>query len=417
MRAFPGPPITNSQPPQFSKTQCKLLLRCWRYVRSNSASFWIAAVAPTGVEIRGAAPLELAHPSGCQIHVFGVEHLAIQPDAADFVLRNRPEAVVVETALNEEHGSATGNSLEVGSQSQNTHVDMFQQLGRRLSWEDDPASGLVWQSLRANCGEQLVYVAAFAVSARILFGDVVKHATYRRLYEATTLQHLDYAFGVQSWLNYLELLEGKNNLVQDVQTLGAVDRIMLSEREATFCHVLTQAGQSGRGVVGVLGEAHLPGLQSLWESGEWRALLDRMDGGSDSDSQLSDTTAYSDGVGGMETPTPPLLAPNEEVGVRHALLESVIRQKSVSSVVSDLRRALSIPDESWEAYCWAHELYASPRMMLATLTREQLQRVCSGWQCDMWDVLAPLRAARPVNGGSGLAVELTADLRDLHPVF
>lgn len=53
------------------------------------------------------------------------------------------------------------------------------------------------QSLRPNCGEQLVYVAAFAVAARILYGDLVKHTVYRRLYDDTTLQDLDYAFGVQ----------------------------------------------------------------------------------------------------------------------------------------------------------------------------------------------------------------------------
>jgi len=37
-----------------------------------------------------------------------------------------------------------------------------------------------------------------------------------------------------------------------------------------------------------------------------------------------------------------------------------------------------------------------------------------GWQCDMWDVLAPVRAVRPVNGGPGYDKELVLDLRTLN---
>ena len=52
---------------------------------------------------------------------------------------------------------------------------------------------------------------------------------------------------VQTWLNYLELLEGKDSVAQEMvkQPPGVVDRIMFSEREAAFCSVLNQAGQSG----------------------------------------------------------------------------------------------------------------------------------------------------------------------------
>ncbi len=37
-----------------------------------------------------------------------------------------------------------------------------------------------------------------------------------------------------------------------------------------------------------------------------------------------------------------------------------------------------------------------------------------GWNCDMWDVLAPVRAVRPVNGGPGYDRELVLDLRTLN---
>lgn len=40
-----------------------------------------------------------------------------------------------------------------------------------------------------------------------------------------------------------------------------------------------------------------------------------------------------------------------------------------AGVVADLKQALPVAEESWEPYCWAHELYASPRMLLASLSR------------------------------------------------
>lgn len=55
----------------------------------------------------------------------------------------------------------------------------------------------VLQKLKPTCGEQLVYVAALGVSADIVYGDRPKHDTYRRLWEATSLAELDYAFGLQ----------------------------------------------------------------------------------------------------------------------------------------------------------------------------------------------------------------------------
>lgn len=53
------------------------------------------------------------------------------------------------------------------------------------------------QHLKPNYGEQLVYVAAFAVAAQIVYGDMPKHDVYRRLWDATSLADLDHAFGVQ----------------------------------------------------------------------------------------------------------------------------------------------------------------------------------------------------------------------------
>ena len=59
------------------------------------------------------------------------------------------------------------------------------------------------------------------------------------------------------------------------------------------------------------------------------------------------------------------------------------------------------------------EVYGSTRMLLACLPRQELDSVCSGCGCDMWEVLAPMRAARPVNGGPGCDMELALDLQML----
>ena len=43
---------------------------------------------------------------------------------------------------------------------------------------------------------------------------------------------------------------------------------------------------------------------------------------------------------------------------------------SIAGVLSDMASNLPpVPDESWESYCWASELYNHPRMFLASLTR------------------------------------------------
>lgn len=55
--------------------------------------------------------------------------------------------------------------------------------------------------------------------------------------------------------------------------------------------------------------------------------------------------------------------------------------------------------------------------MIVWRHRDQLARVCSGWRCDMWQVLQPLRETRPINGGTGLDIDLTMGLRSLNYDF
>ena len=65
------------------------------------------------------------------------------------------------------------------------------------------------QTARQQFGaEQLAYIAAIAVGAALIHGDVPKKTTFRRLLAVPTLRELDEAYARQSWLNYRELLIG-----------------------------------------------------------------------------------------------------------------------------------------------------------------------------------------------------------------
>ena len=57
-------------------------------------------------------------------------------------------------------------------------------------------------------GEQLAYIAAIAVNAELVFGDMPKEVTFRQLLGGPTLRDIDEAYARQSWLNYRELLTG-----------------------------------------------------------------------------------------------------------------------------------------------------------------------------------------------------------------
>ena len=70
--------------------------------------------------------------------------------------------------------------------------------------------GLCLQTARQQFGaEQLAYIAAIAVDAALIYGDVAKDATFRRLLVVPTLPDLDKSYGQQSWLNFRELLTGE----------------------------------------------------------------------------------------------------------------------------------------------------------------------------------------------------------------
>lgn len=317
--------------------------------------------------------------------------------------------MVVETALNDAHGSVTGNAFTVedclrmtpgpgGMPDARTLV--IGRLGAQLSEFPDPASTSAWADLVATpqfFSEHLAYVAAFASGARLVHGDRPKTTTYQRMLWCPSIVDLDSAFGMESAGNYHSLVSNMR-VPKDSESPSLTERIFITERDAVLLQSLHDASlEAGAGstVVGVVGESHLLGMKKLWASGEWRHIV--------ANGALDMPDAQGEGE------------PPEAIGVRRALFDGIIRLTCRVDVSIDISTTLGLPPASaMDAYALTSELYGSSRMLLATLEREQLAEVCQGWRCDMWDVLEPLRAVRPVNGGPGYDHELVLQLRTLN---
>lgn len=100
----------------------------------------------------------LAPPAGGgAIHLFGVIHGGNESAVAEFVMRERPSVVVVETSLNSAHGSAHGNTIcradcltfahasAPGSHEQRAR--MFAQYGVQLADMAHPLGSHLWHDL------------------------------------------------------------------------------------------------------------------------------------------------------------------------------------------------------------------------------------------------------------------------------
>ena len=65
------------------------------------------------------------------------------------------------------------------------------------------------------------------------------------------------------------------------------------------------------------------------------------------------------------------------MGVRRALVESMLRLSCRDSVLANLSTALGpVPEDQADTYSFTTELYGSTRMLLACLTKAELAKVC-----------------------------------------
>ena len=113
-------------------------------------------------------------------------------------------------------------------------------------------------------------------------------------------------------------------------------------------------------VVGVVGVAHVPGILHCWEASTSGCLAAHHE-----QSFLPE---------GQEMAV--LVEDAEAQGVRRALLERFLELSCSPAVCADMQRQLpALPSEAEETYACARELYGSPRMLLAALPREHLNKV------------------------------------------
>lgn len=153
-----------------------------------------------------------------KVTLFGVSHMTNNFEAAEHILRTKPRSVVVETALCKEHAAARGTAfnfaeifaaIHIGGQDDaEESLQFITRVAHQLRLEQQPLEDSpFWAHMKTQLpAEPLVYAAAFAVDARLVFGDRPKETTYRRLVSCPTLSQLDETFGNQSARNYRLLL-------------------------------------------------------------------------------------------------------------------------------------------------------------------------------------------------------------------
>lgn len=174
---------------------------------------------------------------------------------------------------------------------------------------------------------------------------------------------------------------------------------MTDERDAVMASCIRKAlahvQPTNRCSVAVVGNDHVPGILA-----QWARPTNQHEMSTDNDTAMIDSTQHATHDNDVH------------IGVRRALLESMLRLQTQPAVLEDVEAVLGpVADTHYEYYGATYELYGTTQMLLACLGRDELRRVCGSWRCDMWEVLGPVRAARPVSGGLGYAPDLTLSLR------
>ena len=121
--------------------------------------------------------------------------------------------MVVETGLCKAHQERRGTvfnfselfaSIHMAGGAAEEALAFITRVAHQLRLEEQPLAGSpFWAQMKTQLpAEALVYAAAFAVEARLVFGDRPKSTTYRRLVSCPTLKELDETFAKQSARNY-----------------------------------------------------------------------------------------------------------------------------------------------------------------------------------------------------------------------
>lgn len=181
-------------------------------------------------------------------------------------MEEKPNSVVLESALSPEFGSVTGNTLSAkdsdAGRSDATALRMLFAVSNVLRSSNVPSRSAHWIEVKQRMyGEQLAAVAALTADARLIYGDVPKAVTFRRLLHLCNSVELDRSFGYRSAQNYAAILGKQIPALAD----DPVEKVLMTERESALCFSMEKAASQASGsrssVVAVVGA--MPFVQIL----------------------------------------------------------------------------------------------------------------------------------------------------------
>jgi hypothetical protein len=391
---------------------------------SRRASAVARALRPTAafVDVVESEPGTLLKPfeEGMQKSLlFGVSHMMNNHEAAEYILNSKPRSVVVETGLCKAHQERRGTvfnfselfaSIHMAGGAAEEALAFITRVAHQLRLEEQPLAGSpFWAQMKTQLpAEALVYAAAFAVEARLVFGDRPKSTTYRRLVSCPTLKELDETFAKQSARNYRLLVPPDHpvaTLLPPDPATDAFERVCIAERDTILAHTIYEEavlqGTPGA-VVAVVGSDHLLGVERRWaemvaSGGKSKASAEEIE-------QL------------MTAPE----TTRENIGARLAIMQRLLGLRCTESLVADAFEALDADMNTLEgdeiiAFNATSEIYGAPRMLLAAAAEADDAAfdaaVGSATGVDFKKELEPMRAVRPANGGVGWSEEAIVWLR------
>ena len=352
--------------------------------------------------------------------LFGVSHVTNSHEAAEYILANKPRSVVVETGLCKAHNENRGTcfmfaelftSIHIGGAEAEEALSFITRVAHQLRLEEQPLAGSpFWAHMKTQLpAEALVYAAAFAVEARLVFGDRPKEATYRRLVSTPTLRELDETFGNQSARNYRLLLpeDDPKFVAPEIKPENdAFQRVCIDERDTILSHTIYEEavaeGVPGA-VVAVVGSDHLAGVEKRWEE-----MVNSGGSSRASDEEIEDL---------LQAPE----TSQEHIGSRLAIMQRLLGLRCTESLVTDAFEALDqdmnkLQGDEIIAFNATAEIYGAPRMLLAAAGETDMEAfecaVGSAKGCDFMETLLPMRQVRPVNGGVGWSEDAIVWLRE-----
>ena len=357
--------------------------------------------------------------------LFGVSHMTNNHEAAEYILRASPRAVVVETGLCKAHCEKRGTCFEFAELFAAIHVagnamdaeealQFITRVAHQLRLEEKPLEASpFWQHAKTQLpAEALVYAAAFAVDARLVFGDRPKEVTYRRLVSTPTLAELDETFARQSARNYRLLLPESHEhatLPEPDASADAFERVCIEERDAVLAHTIyeeaTMEGLPPGEVVAVVGSDHLAGVERLWKRMVTSGGADRA-----SDAEIDAL---------LDAPE----TARDDIGVRLAIMQRLLGLRCTESLVQDAFAALdadmnALEGEDIIAFNATSEIYGNARMLLACAADDAVFDAVVGGvgKSDFREALEMMQKVRPANGGKGWTEEAIVWLRTVSAV-